>query len=98
MKAKNWKQTNVIKIGHHGSSTSTSESFLKQVKPQVAIISVGAGNSYGHPSNVVEKRLEKNNVAIYRTDEQGSILILSDGIKNEIRLKQEFTKNSQKRN
>lgn len=97
-KAKNWKQTNVIKIGHHGSSTSSSESFLKQVQPQVAVISVGKGNSYGHPSGTILKRLQKNNIVIYRTDEQGNIVILSDGIENKIRIQQEFTKNSQKRN
>lgn len=79
-----WEQTNVLKVGHHGSSTSSSKSFLDQVLPQIAIISVGKDNSYGHPHSEVIDRLEKIGTLIYRTDEKGNILLESDGIKNKI--------------
>ncbi len=63
----------IIKLGHHGSSTSSSMSFLKQVDPEVAIISVGAKNSYKHPSKEVISRLNSLGIKIRRTDEEGSI-------------------------
>ena len=72
-------QADVLKIGHHGSQTSTSEAFLKAVSPKYAIISVGAGNSYGHPNENVIERLEKNGVTIYRTDFDKDIVVYSDG-------------------
>lgn len=62
-----------IKVGHHGSSTSSSYSFLKQLSPKEAIISVGAKNSYGHPSQEVLDRLESLNIKIRRTDLEGTI-------------------------
>ncbi|MCI8486787.1 MAG: MBL fold metallo-hydrolase [Clostridia bacterium] len=70
-----WPETDIIKVGHHGSSTSSSQRFLNQVKPKIAIIQLGKGNKYGHPHDEVIKRLEKMNVAIYRTDLQKDILI-----------------------
>ena len=73
--------SDVIKIGHHGSSSSTSESFLKRVNPSVAIISVGEGNSYNHPSKSVLERLEARNIKIYRTDLNGNIVLTTDGEK-----------------
>lgn len=82
--SRSWKQTNVIKIGHHGSDTSSSQSFLNQVLPQIAIISVGEGNSYGHPKQTTLDKLNKLGTLVYRTDEKGNILIESDGIKNKI--------------
>jgi competence protein ComEC len=75
-------ETTVLKIAHHGSSTSTSERFLKAVKPQYAIISVGANNTFGHPSNQTLNRLTaylNSNQMIYRTDKQGSIEFITDG-------------------
>ena len=70
-------KSDVLKIGHHGSSTSTSKNFLDRVNPEITIISVGKENSYGHPTN---KTLEKiKNSTIYRTDINGSIVITSDG-------------------
>lgn len=63
----------VLKVGHHGSDTSTDPLFIKQVKPQVALISVGANNSYGHPREEVIKTLEEAGVIIYRTDQHGAI-------------------------
>ena len=69
----------VLKAGHHGSPTSSSEAFLTAVQPSVAVISVGADNDYGHPGTDVLARLEALNAEIYRTDTQGEIIIVSDG-------------------
>ena len=69
----------VLKVGHHGSSTSTSYRFLNEVMPQYAIISVGEGNSYGHPHDEVLSRLEDADVTVYRTDERGDITCICDG-------------------
>lgn len=74
-----WEQTTVLKVGHHGSNTSSSLEFLKQVKPQIAVIMVGEDNSYGHPNKETLEKLEKINTQIYRTDENGTITITSDG-------------------
>lgn len=68
----------VLKIGHHGSESSTSELFLSKVKPSVAVISCGLYNSYGHPDEITLKRLSKYNVSCLRTDRNGNIVIGSD--------------------
>lgn len=72
-------EATVLKVGHHGSSTSTSYTFLRQVMPEYAVISCGAGNSYGHPHQEVTSRLYDADVTVYRTDQQGTIVALSDG-------------------
>lgn len=69
----------LLKAGHHGSNTSTSESFLNKVNPKYAVISVGKDNSYGHPSDVTLNKLKDKNIQIYRTDEKGTITALSTG-------------------
>ncbi len=69
----------ILKAGHHGSSTSTSESFLKAVAPAAAVISAGRDNPYGHPHAETLDRLAASRVKIYRTDLLGSIVIVSDG-------------------
>ena len=72
-------RADVLKVGHHGSPTSSSEAFLEAVAPSIAVISVGEDNDYGHPSADVLARLEALGAAIYRTDTQGEIIITSDG-------------------
>ncbi len=68
-------RADILKIGHHGSKTSTSEDFLKLISPDTAVISVGAGNSYGHPTSEILNRLYEYNVGYYRTDTSGTITI-----------------------
>lgn len=82
--SRKWPQTNVLKVGHHGSSTSSSQKFLNQVLPQISIIQVGKDNDYKHPHNEIINRLEKMGILIYRTDEKGNILLESDGKNNKI--------------
>ena len=82
--ARTWEDINVLKVAHHGSNTSTSEKFLNQVKPEIAIISVGPNNSYNLPKDNIIQRLKNIGATIYRTDEVGTILLTSDGTKNEI--------------
>ena len=69
----------VLKVGHHGSANSSTSNFLKKVEPKYAIISCGLGNSYGHPTDEVLKRLYDNNIDVFRTDLQGTIVFTSDG-------------------
>lgn len=68
----------VLKVGHHGSDSSTSEAFLAAADPSLAIIMCGEGNEYGHPKPEILERLEKANVNVLRTDLEGSIIICSD--------------------
>ena len=72
-------ESTVLNVGHHGSSSSTSYPFLREVMPQYGIISVGAGNSYGHPTDDTLSRLRDADVTVYRTDLQGMIHLTSDG-------------------
>jgi len=69
----------VLKVGHHGSDTSTSYLFLRNIAPQYAVISVGKDNSYGHPTEDTLSRLRDAEVTVYRTDLQGDIFCTSDG-------------------
>lgn len=69
----------VLKAGHHGSNTSSSQAFLDVVKPEYVVIQCGAGNSYGHPHEEPMQRFSALTDKIYRTDLQGSIVITSDG-------------------
>lgn len=74
-------ESTVLKVGHHGSDTSTSYLFLRTVNPQYAVISVGADNTYGHPTEAVLSRLRDADVKTYRTDLQGTITAVSGGKK-----------------
>ena len=69
----------VLKVGHHGSSGSCTEEFLNAVDPEYAVIEVGAGNDYGHPSLAAVRRLEKYCSCIRRTDENGTVVFECDG-------------------
>jgi len=69
----------VLKVGHHGSSTSTTERFLEAVRPEIALISVGAANTYGHPSSAVVHALVSANAQVLRTDLVGTVVIRTDG-------------------
>lgn len=69
----------VLKVGHHGSDTSTCRDFLNAVSPKYAVIEVGKGNSYGHPTQTTLTRLHAANVTVYRTDLDGTIVATSDG-------------------
>ena len=69
----------VLKVGHHGSESSTSYVWLREIMPQYAIISVGKDNSYGHPTEEVLSRLRDAEVKTFRTDLQGDIICISDG-------------------
>ena len=73
--------SDVLKVGHHGSTTSTGEAFLSAVNPSIAVISCGEGNSYGHPHDEIIELLEKNGVEILRTDIEGDIILCSDKTK-----------------
>lgn len=74
-------KSDVLKVGHHGSLTSTSEKFLGWVNPDYAVISVGRKNKYGHPRKEVIERLARFEIPVLRTDERGTIKFKSDGEK-----------------
>jgi len=78
-------KSDVLKVGHHGSKTSTSDYFLKAVSPGVAVIQVGKGNKFGHPHQEVLDVLNQQNVKILRTDLMGDIKILSNGTSYQVR-------------
>lgn len=70
----------VLKVGHHGSKTSTKMEFLEKVNPQYAVISCGEDNNYGHPNSFVMKKLYKQGAEVHRTDLEGTIIIETDGM------------------
>jgi competence protein ComEC len=69
----------VLKVGHHGSRYASSASFLMAVTPHIAVISVGANNTYGHPALQALARLAAMNATVYRTDTQGTIIVTTNG-------------------
>ena len=74
-------KSTVLKVGHHGSRSSTNYRFLREVSPAYAVISVGAENSYGHPAEDTLSRLRDAGTTVFRTDMQGDIVCVSDGKK-----------------
>lgn len=77
-------ESTVLKVGHHGSSTATNEKFLNTVNPKYAIISVGENNQYEHPHTTVLNTLAAHNITTYRTDQDGTIKVITDGTNIEI--------------
>jgi len=71
--------SSVLNVGHHGSRTSTSDAFLHAVNPRAAVISVGANNQFGHPHREVTDRLNARGVTIFRTDQLGTVRMITDG-------------------
>ncbi len=82
-------RADILKVGHHGSSTSSSDEFLAAVQPALAVISVGAGNKYGHPSGDVIHALALVGAEVLRTDEAGTIVVRTDGLRIEVEAKGE---------
>ncbi len=80
-------KSSVLKVAHHGSDTSTTDQFLKKVKPNHAVISVGSNNKYGHPDQTILDRLNNIGAKIYRTDENGTIVFTSNGSQLTVKLK-----------
>lgn len=72
-------KSDVLKVGHHGSDTSTTQEFLNAVDPKYAVIQVGAGNKYGHPNESTLRKLQNKNIEVYRNDLNGNIIASSDG-------------------
>lgn len=72
-------KSDVLKVGHHGSKYSTSDSFLEKVNPKYAVIQVGKNNVYNHPTDITLKKLEKAKVTIFRTDLDGTITATTNG-------------------
>jgi competence protein ComEC len=72
-------QSDIFKAGHHGSKTSSTAALLRYVQPEIAVVSVGERNRYGHPNKDVLARFESSGVRIYRTDRDGAIEIKTDG-------------------
>lgn len=82
-----WEDIDVLKVGHHGSDTSSTEQFINKVLPEMAVISVNSNtNSYGHPSEIVMKRLQDKECEIYRTDMNGTILLINENGTNKVQM------------
>lgn len=82
-------RSDVLKVGHHGSEDLNSEEFIDEVKPKIAVISVGKNNRYGYPSREVIERFKMKEVSLYRTDLDGTIIIKTSGDTPSISTKKE---------
>jgi len=76
-------KSDILKVGHHGSKTGTSEKFLRFVKPAISLVSAGKYNRYKHPAKIILQRLKQHHSKIFRTDESGAVLLNSSGLKFE---------------
>ena len=74
-------KADVIKLGHHGSSTSSTSNYIDAVDPDYAIVMAGEGNKYGHPHKEVVALMNEKGITLYRTDRNGTIVVISDGNK-----------------
>ena len=74
-----WPHADVLKVGHHGSKTSSTPDFLDHVHPGLAVISDGHGNLYGHPHRITLDNLAERHILTYRTDQDGLVSIFTDG-------------------
>ena len=72
----------ILKVGHHGSKTSSTEAFLKAISPDMAVVSAGKKNRYGHPHADVLERFARLGIPVFRTDQMGNITIESDGVRH----------------
>lgn len=70
-------EVDLIKIGHHGSNTSSDMNFIKKINPKYAVITVGKNNKYGHPNKETMQTLKKESIEVHRNDECGNILFKS---------------------
>jgi len=77
-------QADILKVGHHGSATSTSSAFLSKAQPKISVIEVGAGNSYGHPTSATLGRLAQVGSAVYRTDLNGDVTVTTDELRQRV--------------
>jgi beta-lactamase superfamily II metal-dependent hydrolase len=78
----------VLKVGHHGSTSSSTVAFLTAVAPRFAVISVGHDNSYDHPAQQTLDRLSAVGATVYRTDEDGTVVVRSDGTSLDVSFEQ----------
>ena len=78
-------QVDLLKVGHHGSATSSSSDFLSKAQPKTSVIEVGAGNSYGHPTSATYGRLAQVGSAIYRTELNGDVTVATDSTKYDVK-------------
>ena len=78
---------NILKVGHHGSRTSTSSVYLESLSPETAIIMCGIGNSYNHPHEETLTKLENAGINVYRTDLHGTVIVVTDGLTYEVKYK-----------
>ena len=76
--SRDWPDIDILKVGHHGANTRSTNKFLKQITPKIALISCGKNNDYGHPGEKTIERLEKIGATVYRTDEDQTILITQE--------------------
>lgn len=90
-------KSTILKVGHHGSRYSTSDTFLLSVKPEIGVIEVGADNDYGHPTPDTLNRLQKRNVQVYRTDQHGSIVVTTDGKTYQVKTEKTLQTSADKR-
>ena len=82
-------KADVLKLGHHGSHSSTSEEFLKAVNPSIAVVSCAKDNKYGHPHKETMSNLKKAGITVYETFRDGDITISSNGKKLDVKLHSE---------